>query len=336
MTLAELMIVIAIIGLLAVTVLPAIDASRGRKAGRDAAEMLVSHISQAASKGIGSSQGTAVWLQTDSTGAGTGYAVTQLGFARPRADVSGSTTMNRISSGTATVPAATFPTAVRALLPAPIRFAGIPAVFTALASGTEIACADNDMNRTIDNSLVPNSPTTALPFTLNLRPNRMPSVRARSMPKGMCVDFAWSSIGLAGVSISTVSLAGPDTRLAITFDAMGRAEYAWCSVGTAGSWQAIRLDSSKPVVLLVGYATQAGSAPVQVPSEDNPGATWQSPDARWVVVDSRSSIVRVVECDAAAATVAYVNKLADGETVARQAGLSNALQFVYATLQPGS
>lgn len=336
MTLAELMIVIAIIGLLAVMVLPSIDANRGQKAGRDAAELLVSHLSQAASKGLGSHQGAAVWLEADSSGAGNGLAVTQLGFARPRTDVVGTTTVTRVASGTATVPIGTF-SGVLPLLPAPIRFSGIPAIFNLLASGTEIVSANPSMNRTDDNAIVPNSPGTPLPYTLHIRPNRVPSVRARAMPSSMCIDFSASSIGVPGLSLSTTSLAVPNSRLAITFDSMGRPEYAWY-LTPPQPWRAVLLDASTPVVLLVGYAARAGAAPVSVPSEDDPGANWQSPDARWVIVDSRSSLVRVEECDARAATAAWVNAMKGSsadQAAAGQAGLAAAMRFVRETLKPG-
>ena len=339
MTLAELMIVIAIVGLLAVAVLPVMDASRGRKAGRDAAEAIVSHLSQAASKGIGSRQGAAVWLQSDGSGAGNGFAVTQLGFARLRVSVSGMTTVTRVATGTATVPASALAAPrSQSLLPAPIRFSGIPAVFTALASGTLIVSGTSmtgtSMNRTDDNVMVPHSPTSPLPFALNLRPDRVQSVRARAMPSSMCVDFSASSIGVSGLSLSYTPLNAPNSRLAITFDSMGRPEYAWYSLNSA-AWQAILLDASTPVVLLIGYATRAGAAPVVAPSEDDPGANWQSPDARWVIIDSRSSLIRVVECDATAATAAYASGFAADPVAAHSAALLAAQKFVRDTIKPG-
>jgi hypothetical protein len=38
------------------------------------------------------------------------------------------------------------------------------------------------------------------------------------------------------------------------------------------------------------------------PTEDDPGANWQNPDSRWVVIDPRTSVVKSIETDSKAAT----------------------------------
>jgi hypothetical protein len=123
----------------------------------------------------------------------------------------------------------------------------------------------------------------------------------------MCIDLGASTIGVHGFTgTGAVSLTGC-RRLAIVFDKAGRAEAVWYSNthdDTTPLWQFRLLDTSTPVALLVGFQANCGNAYVASPSDDDPGANWQNADARWIVVDPRSSIIKSIEANPRATTIA--------------------------------
>lgn len=296
MTLPELLVVVAIIGLLAVTVLPVLGGSRQRSQVREATDLLIGHLSEASAKAIGSRNGSSAWYATDATGAGGNQAVNKLGFGRVRAGVAGYATITPVAgkpaAGTLTPQ---LNAAVSGFLPAPIEFLGIPNLFTA-TSVTQITGSNAQLNRTAENNAVPNA-ATPIPYTLYLPPRERITASTAFMPNGMAIDLAWSSIGVTGFSstapISLGSTAG--TLLAITFDRTGRANRAWYSLNSGTSWNMVTLNSSTPIALLVGPQGNVGNSYVASPTEDDPGANWQNPDARWVLVDPRASVVKSIE-----------------------------------------
>jgi prepilin-type N-terminal cleavage/methylation domain-containing protein len=309
MTLPELLVVVAIIGLLAVAVLPVLGGTRNRSQCREAADMLVTHLSQTSSQAIGSRNGSSTWYETESLVAGGDQAVARLGFGRVRAGVTGSAT---ITPGSGNPSLGTLSPSlsgtVSIYLPAPIEFVGIPTLFLA-ASVSQITAIDTTHSRTSQNNAVPQSATTPVPYTLHLPPRERMTASVAKMPNNMAIDLGWSSIGVAGFTpaaklVSTLGSAS-GTQLAITFDRTGRANRAWYALNHSGTaWNCVTLDSSTPLALLVGPWGNVGNAYVANPSEDDPGANWQNPDARWVLVDPRTSVVRAIQTNPSATTVA--------------------------------
>lgn len=334
MTLPELLVVVAIIGLLAVAVLPALGGSSRRSQTREAADLLVSHISHVSAKAIGSRYGASTWLETESTGAGGDQSVVKLGFGRIRAAISGSGTLTPAGSGTATLNVANSSSllALAPCLPAPIEFVGSPNLLLAtnlLATGTQISVTSIELslNRTAANSAIPASPNAAIPYVLHVPPRPRLTASARYIPNNMAIDFAWSSIGVPGFTQPAsriVSAAGSATGprcIAITFDRTGRPNRAWYSLGhpdigaSPPTWNFVTLDAGMPVALLVGPRGNVGNAYVASPTDDNPGANWQNPDARWVLIDPRAAIVKSIE------------------TYSRATSRDDSLRFVVQTLK---
>jgi prepilin-type N-terminal cleavage/methylation domain-containing protein len=306
MTLPELLVVVAIIGLLAVTVLPVLANGRGKAKAREASDLVIAHLSQTMAKAIGSRTGAATWFETAASEAGNDSAVVTLAFGRPRAGVSGTSTVTRTSPSTATISLASV---VSAHLPAPIEFAGVPNRFTALpgaggvfiVSGTAGAGSQN-LNRTAANNMVPDSPATAIPYLLHLPPRLRMTASTRRVPGGLCIDLTESTIGVDGFTPSVISLAGA-RRVSLVFDKTGRPEAVWYSPNhdpLAPAWQFVALDTSTPVALLVGVHANCGNAYVANRTETDPGKNWQDPDARWVVIDPRTSIIKSIEVNAQA------------------------------------
>jgi hypothetical protein len=198
-------------------------------------------------------------------------------------------------------------------MPAPLEFAGVPNRFTVMAviggtatiSGTANVGSQN-LYRTTFNTIVPDS-QTPLAYVLHLPPRLRMTAAASRIPNGMCIDLGASTIGVHGFTgTGAVSLTGC-RRLAIVFDKAGRAEAVWHSNthdDTTPLWQFRLLDSSTPVALLIGFQANCGNAYVASPSDDDPGANWQNADARWIVVDPRSSIIKSIEANPRATTIA--------------------------------
>lgn len=320
MTLIELLVVIMILGLLGVAAAPALVGNRDKKAIRGAAEAAESCFSHAAAKAMAAPNGLAVWLEAEPEGAGAGNAVTKLMFARVPAWATGSTAISNVTATSASV--SLNASGLNANdLPAPIEFAGIPGVFTATSTST-VSTADSALNRTARNSAPPPASTSLVPYVIHIPPR--PSSLAASTPMGdqIAIDLSASFIGL-GTSAS--SLAGV-TKLAVEYDRTGSPCAAWLYRPTAG-WYRQPLTPGAPIVLAVGLRSQAGAAWLADPTEDDPGASWQSPSCRWVVVDPRNGGVRVVEAgsskgaaNAAAALTLSLAPVVEQYTNTRQGG----------------
>jgi prepilin-type N-terminal cleavage/methylation domain-containing protein len=304
MTLIELLVVITIIGLLSVAVLPALNRNPDGKQLRDAAELVSSHLNQQMSRALGSPNGSATWYAAEpaTAGAGNGFAVIGLQAARPRSRVTGSTTVS--DSGLVSL---ALSGSDATLLPSPIQFAGVPGEFTAVSitrvsvSGT--TAEDLSMNRTLANIALPLAPTTPLPYVLLIPPRQRLQVSAPALQKNTCIDLSGSTLGVWGFSaVTPITLADCKT-LSIEFDKSGRPVAAWRQLSATGDWKRTLLSATTPVALLIGLRSQAGAAVIGNTTQDNPGANCQNPAARWVILDPRSSAVRIVE-NSASSTIA--------------------------------
>jgi len=301
MTLVELMVVLVIMGLLAVTVVPLLVGNRDKKSVRNAADAAESAFSHVATKAMTSPHGAAAWLETGTSGAGSGAAVSSIAFARVPAVASGATTIAAITGNATTVTVSlSLSGSFASDLPAPIEFAGIPGVFTALnttsvTSGT--SSVSGSMNRTAWNSAPPLASSAPVPYSIHLPPRPSSFASATPLPEGVAIDLSTSQIGLN----SAMSLSGY-TRVAIEYDRTGAPLSVWMSTATSGgSWARQMLTASTPIVLAIGMQSQAGQGSlagqgwVSTPTEDNPGALWQSPFARWLLIDPRNGSARVIE-----------------------------------------
>lgn len=321
MTLIELLVVLMIVGLLAVAVAPVLVGNKDKRAIQRAADLAESQISHVASKALGSPNGAALWLEAESSGAGAGYAVVELGFARVPLAATGS-----VSIGTPTASAAagftatlspSLPSGITADLPAPIDFAGMPGRFTAMDASTiwsGTSATSGAVNRNSRNS--PISARTATPYTLHLPPRPASASGGQTLDEGMCVDLSSSSLGIPGLSTTVTSLSGA-VRVAVCFDRTGRPDCVWMSAA-GGSWSRTVITDSAPILLLIGPRAQIGAAWVSFPDENNPGLVWQNPYARWLIVDPKSGSARVIEVGS--------SKGAASQALAASAALASAVE----------
>jgi prepilin-type N-terminal cleavage/methylation domain-containing protein len=297
MTLAELLVVVMILGLLSVVVLPVLDGRSGKRRLVDAAEAVSVHLGQQASRAIGSRNGAAAWYEAETSGSGAGQAIVALRTGRPRSGVSGSTIIDsQPGVGNAGVTLA----CSADVLPAPIEFAGIPVVFTAQTTST-IVLADAGINRNAANLAFP-SKGMSIPYTLRLPPQRRASASVGYLNDDTCIDLSCSTIGVYGFS-PVVTGMGDATTVSIEFDRCGRPLAAWRQLTTTSAWVRTLLPPITPVALLVGLRSQVGAAYATSTTADAPGVNWQNPQARWVLVDPRTSMVKVIEIPANATTI---------------------------------
>jgi prepilin-type N-terminal cleavage/methylation domain-containing protein len=289
MTLVELLVVIMIIGLLSVAVLPSLNGNPDGKRILNAAEVVSSHLSQQLSRALGSPSGSATWYAAESTGAGSGLAVVGLQSGRPRSSISGSTTVS--SSGAVSLSGTFFP--------APIQFPGIPSEFAAVSANQIVvsgsAIGEAGIARTQWNLSLPLAPADSLPYVLSLPPRQRLQVSAPSLQNNTCIDLSGSTVGVWGFSAVTPLALADCKTLSIEFDKSGRPTSAWRQLTATGDWKRSLLSATSPVALLIGLRSQAGAGVVATPTTDDPGANWQNPNARWVILDPRSSAVRIVE-----------------------------------------
>jgi hypothetical protein len=190
-------------------------------------------------------------------------------------------------------------------LPAPIEFAGIPAVFTAYKDDSRswIQLADAGTNRNAANLAFP-SKGVAIPYTLRLPPQRRMSAAVGYLNGDTCIDLSCSTIGVHGFTPPSLVTRIADAKtVAIEFDTCGRPTAAWRQLATNSSWMRSSLTSTTPVAFLVGLRSQVNAAYASSPTTDEPGVNWQNPQARWVVVDPRTSLVKVVEIPANASSI---------------------------------
>jgi len=294
MTLIELLVVLVIMGLLTVTVVPMLVGNRDKKSIREAADAAESVFSHVATKGMTSPNGAAAWLETGTTGAGSNAAVNSIAFARVPAVASGSTTITSVNATTVTV-ALSLSGSFANDLPAPIEFAGVPGVFTATGT-TSVTCANTgvigSMNRTYWNSSPPPATLTSVPYSIHLPPRPSSFASATPLRGGVAIDLSASQIGLNSYA---TSLSGYQ-RVAIEYDRTGAPSSVWMSTATSGGgWTRQVLSASTPIILAIGMQSQAGQSWVPDPTDDNPGVSWQSPFARWLLIDPRNGAARVIE-----------------------------------------
>jgi len=298
MTLVELLVVVAIIGLLAVTVSPLFASRSERRLLGDAAAVVSAQLNEAIARSIGSPDGGGAWLQADPNGPNPN-AVLSMGVARRGHVISGMLTMGIV---TATSTSAPINDPGGAPLPAGgfIQLLGSPFVYR-LRTPTELEFPPGS-GYTPRNAAFPASSGTYA-FQAFEPPRQRMTSRIRGFRGGACIDLSASTIGVFGYTDDPdvvrlgVGSSAPPTTLAVMFDSVGRTAMAWVNTPTdEDNWNSYPLDSGRPVALLVGQAFRIGlqRRPANQLTEDNPGPNIQSADAFWVVIDPRAGIVRTI------------------------------------------
>lgn len=331
LTLVELLVVVAILGLLTVTVIPNIAGSLDRRRIRDAAGNLSGFAARAQSRGMSAADPRGFLIQPLATNTA---AAIDFYFADTPAAYAGDLTSSRaivsnvnMSGSTADVTFTDLSTtstvaALSFCRPGDsIQFGGHGPYFhfdpTNLATtGVATVKMLDALSQSPYNTRFP--PPGPLPFRIRRQPTRA-STGILQIENNAAVDLYWSAIGSDLLSNKITAATQP---IIILYDVAGRPEQIVHSGGTRGRIVA-------PVYLLVGLAelcgnawdpavTAAGSTANQ---ENRTGANWQYADSYWVVIDNKTGLTRTAPVTASVACNAAANALSTGSTPAQAAAI---------------
>ena len=361
MSLLELMVVIVILGLLAVSIIPAIDANDERKA-REAAITVSSLVASANSRARQTSDGAGIWLEpldksATSTTPSRGSA--DLFVAQPGAPYTGEDFASQSHVFLNPIPnlnpGSQQAVAVFSLQTCPniesycdlysqiyiegrLHYLTLPAVLQ-----KSLLPAPYDTQPT-DGIISIGLITTILPDT-DAIPTSSPAYDAvDAFPKYPALDPGHPTFRIdnSPTRSSTAPLSLPNGYVV---------DIAWSSYGnmlfinsgnllpgTPNTFTGIDYFlPSEPVVimfnsignthrnadvfLLIGRADRAGNAFVQNPTENNPGANWQYPDSRWIKI-SRSGGAALISDTVPSVNNNVTDVLASQQFVRRSLGAS--------------
>lgn len=299
MTLVELMVVVAIIGILSVVVLPLLaNSSEGRKT-REAARSLVSYVARSQTRVLGRTEWGGFWMVPVTNA---NYALDLFSADVPEvfqgdtfgatvtgsATLSGGTPVFRLTSGS-------IGGMVSGTLGDLVRFDGsgpwyafvTPNIVTLRGTGSY---AVENANQTTLNTPWP---TSDVPHTYELMRQPVRSGSPLTFGDGRCIDMAQSGyVGPSGY-VPFGNIPGP---IAVLFDATGRLRQL--VVGAA------RITPTGAVFLLVGRADRALPSPATLTAgDDSTGYNWQYPDSYWIGIDPLTGVAKVAECASNASNV---------------------------------
>lgn len=328
-TLVELLIVIAIMGLLAITVLPALSTTAEVRRGREASRMVSSFIAKAQSRAIGRREWTG--FQLVATGS-TSFAAVDLVLADVPPIYRGDTVPALVTiSGT---PSATQRTVSGTASPANVfepsgtatinsgdlmsfdstgsvyEIVGLNANTLTFKLRGDAAGASEDAGNQLHNTPWPPA-SAALSFKVIRQP--VASGSPVSLSDGRAVDLYWSGYGPptasggdAYITLPNATAGSVPNRTTVVFDGTGRVRQI-VTTGTA----TLRKTVTGPVFLLIGRAdrTVSGTAYVPNPADDSLGANWQYSDSHWVAIDPVTGVATSAECMATGTTVIQSQQL---------------------------
>jgi type II secretory pathway pseudopilin PulG len=328
-------VVVAIMGTVAVTVLPNVVGTVEARRSREATRTVVSFVGKANARALGRREWSGfVVAPTGSTA----YAALDLHLAEQpiayRGDtvdaaltMSGSTTHTRTMSGSGQLTASgTAGVAVGDL----IRFDGRGPLFEiTAATASEVAFrlrgadgfgAAEDAGLTCHNTPWPAPAPATHTFEILRKP--MPSGSPLTLADGRCIDLFWSGFGPPQVGAVTDTYrrfnqtAG--ASISALFDGTGRLRQIVETTPAATK----RLTVTGPLFLLVGRAIRAegnvAAAATYNATDDSSGANWQYHDSFWIAIDPETGIVKSAECMARRSDGTLVTDVIESQTLIRQ------------------
>jgi len=323
MTLVELLVVVAIIGLLAVTVLPNLANTTDGRRTRETARAITGFIAQSQGKALGQQTPTGFgMLMAPTANASLGLVPASIPPAyrgdSPTATVTGTFALGSTSMGLSFANAFTTGTWNACTSGDLIRFDGSGPWFLVMASATSGTSCTMRTGTTSVDSLAGQTelntpwPTASVPHTFEILRKPQPSGTPFPLANGQCIDAYWSS-----ASQPTFDYFGENTNIASTdtiyvlFDAAGRVAQV-----VAG---ANRFSPDGLIFLLVGRVDRAAQPPSALSaSDDSVGANWQYADSIWIAIEPLSGVCKTAACDAkAVATTLASGTLSDPTTISQ-------------------
>jgi prepilin-type N-terminal cleavage/methylation domain-containing protein len=311
MTLVELLVVVAIIGLLAVTVLPNVASTTENRRSREAARVTSSFIAKAQSRAIGRPEWAGVTILPPPTNTAALFAIDLFQANVPQVYRGESYASTATLSGSSWVRTVGYPAdgaipAARSVKKSDlIRFDGRGPWYELTADGGTgvqfrgtpggVVAANELSGQTERNTPWP---TMDSPHAFEILRQPVRNGSAFTIPDGRCVDLAWSGYGSS--TYTPFLVAGtPVTVPAVTvlFDATGRVRQLFTqSPGATPN----RITVTGPIYFLVGRVDRANNDPTLASTydgkDDTKGFNWQYGDSYWIVIDPASGIVKTAEC----------------------------------------
>ena len=328
MTLVELLVVVAILGLLSAVVLPAIGTTTDARRYREAGRSLSTFIARSQSRGINSDDAKGFLIQplaTDPSAAIDLYFANAPnayagGLASSRAVVNVGTFASQLavafvldgvdSNGDGNLDSDSF---TLSQLAQPgfcttgdlMQFGGAGPFFEFVPppSGGPLIRMRGDFNQSPRNTAWPRTSASGAPFRILPQPRRASSGLLQ-LQRGTAIDIAWSclggrTLGMGGI----IAAAAQQAPVAVMFDSAGKPSELIHSGG-------LRTRITEPLFLLIGSLDAAGNEYVAAANtstglepDQRVGANWQYADSVWLCIDHNTGLVKQGPVAPAATTV---------------------------------
>ena len=306
MTLVELLVVVAIIGLLAVTVLPNLANTTDSRRTRETARAITSFVAQSQAKALGQQTPTGFgMLMTSNRSIGLVPASVPPAYRgdSPTATVACTFALGptRMDLSFTNAFSGTWNTCTSGDL---IRFDGGGPWFLVMASATSGTSCTMRTGTTSVDSLAGQTelntpwPTASVPHTFELLRKPQPSGTPFPLGNGQCIDAYWSSASQPMFDYfgANAAIASTDT-IYVLFDAAGRVAQVVAGPN--------RFSPNGLIFLLVGRVDRAAQPPAALSdSDDSAGANWQYADSIWIAIEPLSGVCKTAACDAKAVALA--------------------------------
>lgn len=340
LSLIELLVVVAIFGIIAVAVLPNIAATTESRRSREAARMLTSFIAKAQARALGRREWSGFMLVA--TGS-TSFSAGELFLADVPAVYRGDTVPALLSISGTTSGSIRIATGTNSQLTLSgslgagvrqndlIRFDGRNPWYEVAANattGTSVTfrirgiltgAAKTTSNAEGAGQKEHNTPWPAagLPVPFEILRQPVSSGSPFSLPDGRVIDLYWSGYGPPQVGsymplqTGTTGFATAGAASAVLYDGTGRLRQIQVSLGSTLN----RLTVTGPVFLLLGRADRAGRAynASGGGSDDSLGANWQYPDSYWIGIDPFTGVAKSAECKPNADGATDIERLIDSQ-----------------------
>jgi prepilin-type N-terminal cleavage/methylation domain-containing protein len=312
-TLVELLVVVAILGLLGVLVIPNLAGSIEGRRYMEAARDVSAFIARCQSRAIGAKEPKGALLQPLVANSA---VCLDLFFSDTPEVYAGETTsatavIDPPPSAAANTLSITFDAATQNRLTTDptfcrtgdaIQFGGTGAKFKFLPPNQVTMWFEDNQNTR--NTSWPRATGAGLPFKIWRQPTRGTG-GALQLQRAAAVDLAWCCLGTRPFR-DFMDTSITDNAISILFDASGKplelvhpgkAGVAGGSAPTAG----VRTTVGAPIFLLIGEADLCGNSydprvsrnASAVRPEDRGGANWQYGDCMWLCIDNNSGVVRM-------------------------------------------
>jgi Tfp pilus assembly protein FimT len=310
-SMSELLVVVAIMGTIAVSVLPNVIGTVESRRSRESTRTVVAFAGKAHARALGRREWSGFLVAASGS---TSFAALDVQLAEQPVAYRGDTVDAAVTiTGPAAEPRTVTGTSLGLSGSAAvvagdlIRFGGRGPLFEITsASTTQVVFrlrgsdgfgAKEDAGLTQHNTPWP-APAPAI-HTFEILRKPLPAGSPLTLADGRCIDFYWSGFGppqVGAVAGTYQQFIMPGSTVSVLFDGTGRLRQVVETTPAATQ----RRTVTGPLFLLIGRAIRADgktTAPATFnPSDDTSGANWQYADSYWIAIDPETGMVKSAEC----------------------------------------